>query len=453
MKKIKTIILLSVVIALGSACQKDKYELSIPESGITLGAPSNGATLNLNDETVPSFAFSWDGTCEGGNAIVMSASPYLIGDTVLIPVGESAQYDIDVLDADAYFSKLGVGGGKTGTIYWTVKPYNKLSVAATEIRSFTAQRIKTQLLTPEDQSSVVLNADTPDESVLFSWQKDDSNAEGYQLCFSLDGSMKGITATIDAGSTGECSLSHQQLQGLITKLPIALFSQNTVYWNVMRKSTGTLVSRTAQVLKITGMLVFTDVRGDESITYRVAKVKYSTGDEVIWLAENLRTTKYPDGTDLSASNYEYWNAPSDLSPELQTAYGKYYSIKLVDKLAPKGWKVPTSEDYKLLLNEAILTGGSVDVLKHKTYWNWSGSASENANAWGIGLVPAGFVVWTGADGTVGNYNGSDNNCYLLARDLSSKVVLFSDWGMNNEKTLYYPDAWGGAPVRLIYVGE
>ena len=58
------------------------------------------------------------------------------------------------------------------------------------------------------------------------------------------------------------------------------------------------------------MLIFTDIRGDEKITYRVAKVKYSTGEEVVWLAENLRTTKYPDGTDISLANGDYWNAPS-----------------------------------------------------------------------------------------------------------------------------------------------
>ena len=157
------------------------------------------------------------------------------------------------------------------------------------------------------------------------------------------------------------------------------------------------------------MLIFTDIRGDEKITYRVAKVKYSTGEEVVWLAENLRTTKYPDGTDISLANGDYWNAPSDISEGLQKAYGKYYSIKIVDKIVSDGWKMPTFEDYKLLLNESLQTG-SADVLKHRTYWNWSESVPDNANAWGIGLVPGGYVQYVGANEKVINYNQADNNC-------------------------------------------
>jgi len=452
MKNIKVIIFFLSMLVLSTACQKDKYELDIPEAGVRLGSPTEGSILNLNDESVTSFTFSWDKVCEGGNSLVFSSSPYLLGDTVLLHAGEATEFVMEVLDADVHFSTLGVGGGKTGTIYWTVKPTNKLSVAATEIHSFTVQRIQTQLITPEDQATVVLNADTPDEKILFSWQVEgESLDEEYQLCFGMDSGMKGVVMKTDAGNTGECSLSQQQLQNLITQLPVALFGQNTIYWNVIRKSDGTFISRTSHVLKLTGMLIFTDIRGDEKITYRVTKVKYSTGEEVVWLAENMRTTKYPDGTDISLANGDYWDAPSDISEELQKAYGKYYSIKIVDKIVSNGWKMPTFEDYKLLLNEALQTG-SADVLKHQTYWNWSESASVNANAWKIGLVPGGYVQYVGANEKVINYNQADNNCYLLTRDLIEQIVLFSDYGMRT-KEIYNVNAWGGAPVRLIYVGK
>lgn len=452
MKQIRTIIFFLSVMVLGVACREDEYELSIPESGVSLGLPTEGSLLNLNDESVTSFTFSWNGICEGGNSLVFSSSPYLLGDTVLVHVGEVSEYAMDVLDADVYFSALGVGGGKTGTVYWTVKPTAKLSVAATEIRSFTAQRIQTQLIAPEDQAVIVLDADTPDETVLFSWQVDGEEAgTEYQLYFSMDSGMEGNVVKVDAGDTGEFSLTQQELQDVITRLPISLFGQNTIYWNAARKADGTFISRTSQVLKLTGMMIFTDVRGDERITYRVAKVTYSTGEEVIWLAENLRATKYPDGTDISLADGDYWNAPTDVPEEFQKAYGKYYSMKIVDKIVPDGWKMPTFEDYKLLLNEALQTG-SADVLKHQTYWNWSGAASDNANEWGIGLVPGGYVPYVGANEKVAHYNEAENNCYLLTRDLSNQIVLFSDYGMRT-KEIYNVDAWGGAPARLIYTGK
>lgn len=454
MKQMKTIIFFLSVLALSTACQKDKYELDIPEAGVRLGLPAEGAILNLNDESVTSFTFSWDKVCEGGNSLIFSSSPYLLKDTVLVHVGTTKEYAVDVLDADVYFSALGVEGGKTGTIYWAVKPTNRLSVAATEIHSFTVQRIQTQLIAPADQTTTVLSVDTPNETMLFSWQiGGESSGTEYQLCFGMDSRMKGTVAKMDAGNTGEFSLTHQQLQDLVTELPISLFGQNTIYWNVVRKSDGTLVSRASHVLKLTGMSVFTDIRGDEKITYRVAKVKYSTGEEVVWLTENLRATKYPDGTDISLTNGDYWNAPSTLSEELQQVYGKYYSFDIVDKIAPDGWKLPTLEDYEELLAEALKVTGKANVLRHQKYWNWGGASQTNANAWGIGLVPSGCVSATGPTAPVVNYNTSDNNCYLLTSNLQHKVALFSDWGMNNDFKVYSSEIWGGAPTRLIYIGK
>lgn len=91
------------MLVLSAACQKDKYELDIPEAGVRLGFPVEGATLNLNDESVTSFTFSWDKVCEGGNSLVFSSSPYLLGDTVLIHAGEANEYVMSVLDADVHF--------------------------------------------------------------------------------------------------------------------------------------------------------------------------------------------------------------------------------------------------------------------------------------------------------------------------------------------------------------
>ena len=444
-------ILFILILILSSGCQRKVYELDIPESNISLESPDENAVLDLNNEEILSYTFSWNNSYENGNAIILSSSPYLLKDTVLIYTGNVEEYTINVLDADAYFSALGIGGGKEGQIYWSVKPADNLSVAATEIRSFTAKRIKTQLISPEDQTLISLNVDTPEDGILFSWENEDGLEDEYQLYFSLNNSMNDKFVTFDVGSVNEYTLTHQQLQDIITQLPISLYGQNIIYWNVRRKTNGEFVSRSSNVIKVNGMLVFTDIRGDEKITYRVSKIKYSTGEEVIWLAENLRTVKYPDGSDLSVT-VDYWNAPIDISEELQNACGKYYSIGIVDKIVPEGWKVPTFDEYKTLLNESILAG-SANVLKHNLYWNWGGETPEIANRWGIGFVPSGYIPYLDT-GVIYNYNGNPNdcNCYLLTSDLKNQVVLFSDYGMN-VKELYNVDAWGGAPIRLIYVGK
>ena len=52
------------------------------------------------------------------------------------------------------------------------------------------------------------------------------------------------------------------------------------------------------------MMRFIDVRGDEKITYRVVRIFYSDKTSLVWLADNLRATKYADGTDIEANNFK-----------------------------------------------------------------------------------------------------------------------------------------------------
>lgn len=437
MRQFKTIILFLSVLVLSAACQKDKYELDIPEAGVRLGFPVEGATLNLNDESVTSFTFSWDKVCEGGNSLVFSSSPYLLGDTVLIHAGEANEYVMSVLDADVHFSALGVGGGKTGTIYWTVKPTDKLSVAATEIHSFTVQRIQTQLITPADQATAILNADTPEETILFSWQVEGENIDTeYQLCFGMDSGMKSDIVKVDAGNTGECSLTQQQLQDLITQLPISLFGQNTIYWNAVRKSDGTFISRTSHVLKFTGMLIFTDIRGDEKITYRVVRIFYSDKTSLVWLADNLRATKYADGTDIEANNFK--KTPASLGEGRVKAYGVHYHYDIRDKIAPKGWRLPTIQEYKNLFAEAGTAEGQWNVLKDPEYYE-SVKGQAHLNDWKFNLCASG--QWSGD--AITNHTGP--YCYLLVTDDMSHQCILHDGGA----TLWSP--WTtGAPARFIY---
>lgn len=77
-----------------------------------------------------------------------------------------------------------------------------------------------------------------------------------------------------------------------------------------------------------------------------------------WLAENLKTTKYNDGTTISHKpNNDDWNNSSigayawynnDISNKDE--YGALYNWYAVDteKLCPIGWRVPSHEDWQIL---------------------------------------------------------------------------------------------------------
>ena len=153
--------------------------------------------------------------------------------------------------------------------------------------------------------------------------------------------------------------------------------------------------------------------------------KYNTvkiGNQV-WMVENLKTTKYNDGTDiLNVTSNTQW---ADLTTgaycnydNLESnaeIYGRLYNWYAVntDKLAPKGWHVPTDDDWTILENYLIANGynydGTLDEDKiakslcAKTNWELSdeagtpGAAPENNNSTGFTALPGGFR---------GNYYGT-----------------------------------------------
>ena len=61
---------------------------------------------------------------------------------------------------------------------------------------------------------------------------------------------------------------------MLDQLSIKRWTSNAIYWNV-KTDDGQLVSRSSGVLNMTEMMRFIDVRGDEKITYRVARISYN----------------------------------------------------------------------------------------------------------------------------------------------------------------------------------
>lgn len=146
--------------------------------------------------------------------------------------------------------------------------------------------------------------------------------------------------------------------------------------------------------------------------------KYNTvkiGDQV-WMAENLKTTKYNDGTEMTnVTSYTQWGRLSsgaycnydNLESNAET-YGRLYNWFAVNtgKLAPAGWHVPTDDDWTILENYLIANGYNYDGTKEqnliakslcaKTNWALSreagtpGTAPENNNSTGFTALPGGY---------------------------------------------------------------
>ncbi|MCD4710735.1 MAG: fibrobacter succinogenes major paralogous domain-containing protein [Bacteroidales bacterium] len=116
---------------------------------------------------------------------------------------------------------------------------------------------------------------------------------------------------------------------------------------------------------------FTTKTTESSITYN-ADLEYGTISDIdgnvyktidigtqTWMAENLRTTRYSDNSEIPLiTDYDAWehvNTPGycwyENNEEIyKNIYGAYYNWYAVDtdKLCPSGWHVPSDEEWKIL---------------------------------------------------------------------------------------------------------
>ena len=115
----------------------------------------------------------------------------------------------------------------------------------------------------------------------------------------------------------------------------------------------------------------TDIDGNEYQTVLI-------GNQV-WMAENLRTTTYRDGTDIPGdlSDTEWADTEEgayavyphaavegiDSEEEMIAIYGKLYNFMATEEeagLCPEGWRAATAEDYDELTQYVAYWGGSKD---------------------------------------------------------------------------------------------
>ncbi|MFU8844366.1 MAG: fibrobacter succinogenes major paralogous domain-containing protein [Bacteroidales bacterium] len=121
----------------------------------------------------------------------------------------------------------------------------------------------------------------------------------------------------------------------------------------------------------------------------------------IWMAENLKTTKYNDGTDIpfvtendgwanltSAAYTWYTNSQEDYGNTFGALYNGYAIAS--GKLCPEGWHVPTDGEWKILtdfIGGEQVAGGK---LKEPGTDYWLSPNAEATNETGFTALPGGF---------------------------------------------------------------
>ncbi len=170
-----------------------------------------------------------------------------------------------------------------------------------------------------------------------------------------------------------------------------------------------------------------------------------------WMAENLKTTKYADGTTIpNVTDDGQWANLStgawcnnDNSSSNDATYGKLYNWYAVNtnKLCPTGWHVPTEAEWTVLTDYLAANGHSGSegtALKATSGWNSGGNGTDDYGFLGL---PGGYRFYhNGYFKGIGGYclwwsssQDSTGNAWLL--HLGSNYGHVNSYG-NNKKNGY-----------------
>jgi len=125
--------------------------------------------------------------------------------------------------------------------------------------------------------------------------------------------------------------------------------------------------------------------------------KTVTIDTQVWLAENLKTTKYNDGASIPiVTNDANWRVNTsgaycwynNNAPQNKNTYGALYNWYAVNtgKLCPTGWHVPSKSEWTVL--ESFLNGYG-GKLKEAGTAHWPAPNLDGTNATGFNALPGG----------------------------------------------------------------
>jgi uncharacterized protein (TIGR02145 family) len=181
-----------------------------------------------------------------------------------------------------------------------------------------------------------------------------------------------------------------------------------------------------------------DIEGN---IYKTIKI----GDQV-WMAENLKTTKYNDGTVIplitdgtlwgtastnGAAAYCWYNAPNE-STNL-TTYGALYNWYAVDTLSngnknvcPTGWHVPTDGEWTTLTTYLGGEGVAGGKMKEAGLAHWKSPNEGATNESGFAGRPGGFHSNRGTFSNVGYYGSWWSSSEFNTTDAWSRDLVYDD---------------------------
>ena len=145
--------------------------------------------------------------------------------------------------------------------------------------------------------------------------------------------------------------------------------------------------------------VLTDTRDGQQ--YKTVEIDFQ-----IWMAQNMN---YEAGVSKC-----YGNSNAHCKK-----YGRLYDWKTATQICPKGWHLPSDEEWDLLLNYAGGSKTAGSELKATAGWNnYKGASGNGTDQYGFSALPGGYGISNGSFLNVGNFGywwsateGNSNGAY------------------------------------------
>ena len=236
--------------------------------------------------------------------------------------------------------------------------------------------------------------------------------------------------------TDTASMHSTYRNELINKVNI--LDTTSMLTNYLRKSDAIIADLQNQDKLLQSLLNVIDIDGN---SYKTVKI----GSQV-WMAENLKTTKYRNGnailTNLNDNDWTTSITGAYSFPENNSAndalYGKLYNGFAVDDnrgLCPTGWHVPTLNEWNSLVNQVGGANNAMINLKisGSTYWlspnNINGTNSSGFSAFPSGLRHQGGYGYINWDALWWTSSAAGNKLYYAAMRnavFNDRIFTFPD---------------------------
>jgi uncharacterized protein (TIGR02145 family) len=175
------------------------------------------------------------------------------------------------------------------------------------------------------------------------------------------------------------------------------------------------------------------------------------------MVENLKTTKFNDGTtiplvldiatwsNLTSPGYCWYNNNEVIYKTTYGALYNWYSITS-GKLCPTGWHVPDETEWNVLIDSLGGSDVAGGLLKETDIAHWNSPNTGATNETGFTANPGGFRISSGTFYDIGYYGYWWTNSGLSNSTAKTIGMSYNDTSVKN---IYYFDNTNGLSVRCI----